>query len=87
MKHIYCISGLGADEKMFSKFEFAGHEIHFVKWITPQEKESIEAYAKRMRQQIVHDDPILIGLSFGGIICIEISRQIKTELILIISSS
>ena len=86
MKHIYCISGLGADERVFSKFQFPQHEIHFIKWVTPEKNESIESYAKRLITQIHHDDPILIGLSFGGIMCIEMARHIKTELIIIISS-
>ena len=86
MKHIYCISGFGADERVFSKFQFARHEIHFIKWITPEKNESIESYAKRLTVQIHHEKPILMGLSFGGIMCIEISRQIKTEIIIIISS-
>lgn len=85
-RHIYCISGLGADERVFSKFFFPGYEIHFIKWITPEKKESVEAYAKRLLSQIDHSNPVLIGLSFGGIMCIEISRHIKTELIIIISS-
>lgn len=86
MKHIYCISGLGADERVFSKFQFPQHEIHFIKWIIPEKNESIENYAKRLTEQINHENPILIGLSFGGIMCIEISRKIKTEFIIIISS-
>ena len=86
MKHIYCISGLGADERVFSKFQFSGHENHFIKWIIPEKNESIVNYAKRLIEQIHHEDPILIGLSFGGIMCIEISRQIKTAFIILISS-
>ena len=86
MKHIYCISGLGADERVFSKFQFPQHEIHFIKWITPEKNESIASYARRLITQIHHDNPILIGLSFGGIMCIEMSRHIKTEFIIIISS-
>jgi len=86
MKHIYCISGFGADEKLFSKFQFPQHEIHFIKWIIPEKNESIEAYAKKLISQIHHDNPILIGLSFGGMMCIEIAGQIKIELIIIISS-
>ena len=86
MKHIYCISGLGADEKVFSNLTFTAHEIHFIKWIIPKKKESIENYAKRLTEQIHHENPILIGLSFGGIMCIEISRQIKVEQVIIISS-
>jgi esterase/lipase len=86
MKHIYCISGLGADEKMFSKVQFPQHEIHFIKWILPEKNESIDAYAQRLTKQIHHQNPILIGLSFGGIMCIEIARQIETDLVIIISS-
>lgn len=87
MKHIYCISGLGADERVFSKFTFPGYELHFIKWILPNKKnESIESYAKRLSEQIHHEEPVLIGLSFGGIMCIEISRLIKIPLIIIISS-
>jgi len=86
MKHIYCISGLGADERVFSKFQFPQHEIHFIKWITPEKNESIQSYAKKLSAQIHHENPILIGLSFGGIMCIEIGRLIKVEFIIIISS-
>ena len=86
MKHIYCISGLGADERVFSKFEFPNYQVHFIKWITPVKDEPIESYAKRLSTQIHHEDPVLIGLSFGGIMCIEIARLIKARLIIIISS-
>jgi pimeloyl-ACP methyl ester carboxylesterase len=86
MKHIYCISGLGADEKVFSKFNFPDYTIHFIKWIKPEKNESIENYAKRLTEQIHHENPILIGLSFGGIMCIEIAQQLKTEVVIIISS-
>lgn len=86
MKHIYCISGLGADERVFSKFQFPEHEIHFIKWITPEKNETIENYAKKLIQQIQHPNPILIGLSFGGMMCIEIANQIKIEFIILVSS-
>ncbi len=86
MKHIYCISGLGADERVFSKFKFPEHAIHFIKWIIPEKNESIQSYAQKLIAQIHHDKPILIGLSFGGMMCIEMAKQIKTEFIIIISS-
>lgn len=86
MKPVYCISGFGADERVFSKFQFPQYEIHFIKWIIPEKTDSIESYAKKLITQIHHPNPILIGLSFGGIMCIEIAKQIKTELVIIISS-
>ena len=86
MKHIYCISGFGADERVFSKLDFGDHPIHFISWLTPLKKESIEQYAKRMGEKIQHDNPILLGLSFGGIMCIEIAKIIKTHKVILISS-
>jgi esterase/lipase len=86
MKHIYCISGFAADERVFAKLHVPASEIHFIKWITPEKNDSIETYAKKLIMQIHHDNPVLIGVSMGGIMCIEISKQIKTELIIIISS-
>lgn len=86
MKHIYCISGLGADERVFSKLIFPGCEAHFISWIIPQKNEHISSYAKKLIQNIHHDNPILLGLSFGGMMCIEIAKQIAAEKIILISS-
>jgi pimeloyl-ACP methyl ester carboxylesterase len=86
MKHIYCISGFGADERVFSKLNFEALEFHFLPWIDPLKNETIEGYAKRMNEGIKHDDPILLGLSFGGIMSIEIAKMVSTSKIILISS-
>lgn len=39
-----------------------------------------------MAKQIGHELPVLLGVSFGGIMCIEIARQIPTKVVIIISS-
>ena len=76
----------GADERVFSKLDFGDHPVHFISWLTPIIKESIAQYAMRMSKKIEHENPILIGLSFGGIMCIEIARIIKTYQVILISS-
>lgn len=86
MSHIYCISGFGADERVFSKLDFTHHTFHFIPWIDPLKKERIEDYAKRMTEKIKHDCPVLLGLSFGGIMSIEIAKIINTSKIILISS-
>ncbi len=86
MRHIYCISGFGADERVFSKLNFKELEFHFLPWFTPIKNETIEGYAKRMSESIMHEEPILLGLSFGGIMSIEIAKQISTSKIILISS-
>ncbi|MBC9930232.1 alpha/beta hydrolase [Chitinophaga qingshengii] len=75
-RHLYLISGLGADERIFNNLRFpAGYEIHHLKWIQPLPDEPIGSYAARMAGGITADGPIsLMGVSFGGIMSLEIAR-------------
>ena len=86
MKTIYCISGLGADEKAFSRLSIEGYQLQIINWLKPLSNETLQQYATRMREPIKENDPILIGLSFGGIMCTEIAKQIPVQKIIIISS-
>jgi len=86
MKHIYIISGFGADERVFSKLDFGENDVHFIQWKIPESQETIDKYAYRMSREIVHPNPILIGLSFGGMMAIEIAKLIPVEKVILISS-
>ncbi len=85
-QRIYCISGLGADERAFSKLRLPGYELHFLNWIDPETNESFAAYAKRMSALIDDPEPIIIGLSFGGMLAVELSKLIKVKKLILISS-
>ncbi len=84
---IYIFSGLGADERAFQRLDFSGYSINFIKWVLPNVKDTIESYATRLLEQIKTKKPILIGLSFGGIMAIEIAKQIETEKVILIASA
>ena len=86
MKTIYCISGLGADERAFSKLKINECVLQVIPWLMPETHETIEQYAKRMRAAITEENPVLMGLSFGGMICTEIAKQIPVDKIIIVSS-
>jgi pimeloyl-ACP methyl ester carboxylesterase len=86
-KQLYIFSGLGADERVFQRLDFSGFSPNFVKWIIPQDKETIEQYATRLLDQITTTKPTLIGLSFGGLIAVEVAKQIDTEKVIIIASA
>lgn len=86
MRTIYCISGLGADERAFSKLRLPGYELKVIPWLMPEQDESIESYAARMRAGIEEENPVLMGLSFGGMICTEIAKQVPVKKLIIISS-
>ena len=87
MKEIYLFSGLGADYRAFEKLNFSNFNTTHINWIVPEKAESIVSYAYRISNQIKADNPILIGLSFGGIIAIEVSKHIKTEKIILLASA
>ena len=83
---VYILSGLGADERVFHKINFYGLKPLFINYIPVSPKESIENYAMLLSKQISGPDPVLIGLSFGGIMAIEIAKLIEVEKVIIISS-
>ncbi|MGL5793295.1 MAG: alpha/beta hydrolase [Waterburya sp.] len=87
LKNIYCLSGLGTDDRVFQKLKFQGYQPIHIHWIEPKKGETITAYAQRLTTQIKSDCPILVGLSFGGIIAVEIAKQIATEKVILISST
>lgn len=86
--NIYYISGLGADQRAFAKLDFVKeYQATYLPWIAPsQKKEPIESYAKRMAATITGEDPILIGLSFGGMVSMEIAKILPIKKIILISS-
>lgn len=87
MKEIFLISGLGADRRVFDFLDLSEYKLNYVDWIRPQSNESIEHYAQRLLEQIPVRKPILIGLSFGGMMAVEIGKLIETEKIILISSA
>jgi pimeloyl-ACP methyl ester carboxylesterase len=74
MQHIYCISGLGADHRIFQKLKIENAELHFIHWELPHEKDDMRSYALRLAKQISHSEIILMGVSFGGMLATEITR-------------
>lgn len=85
--HIYILSGLGADERVFQKIDFSGFEVTFVRWISPHRKETIEDYTSRLLEQIKHPNPTLIGISFGGMVAVELSKLISVRKIILLASA
>lgn len=85
---IYCISGLGADYKAFDRIEWdAKHTLVHIPWLESYDKETLQQYARRMATSInTHEPFALVGLSFGGIVAIEMLAFLNPEKIILISS-
>jgi pimeloyl-ACP methyl ester carboxylesterase len=86
MRHVYCLSGLGADERIFRKLEVPDSTFHFVRWVQPHAGESINTYAGRLCEQLHHDDPVIMGVSFGGMMAIEMAKVRPAGKVILISS-
>ncbi|MVZ64118.1 alpha/beta hydrolase [Sphingobacterium humi] len=86
-KELYIFSGLGADERVFQRLDFSGFSVTFIKWLEPLDRETIENYTTRLLDQVTTVNPILIGLSFGGMIAVEAAKQIDTERVILLSSA
>ncbi len=86
LKPIYFISGLGADERIFKWLRYDGYRPVYIPWEAPERGESVEHYAHRLAGNIKNERPIIIGLSFGGIVAVEIAKQIETEKVILLSS-
>lgn len=85
----YFISGLGADKRIFSKLKLNENisMIH-VDWISPNKNESLASYAERLSSVIDLTQPFtLVGVSFGGMIAVEIAKILKPATTIIISST
>lgn len=85
---VYFMPGLAASPAIFEriKLDESIFETHLLEWEIPNAKESLEDYAIRIAKKINHEDPVLIGVSFGGILVQEISKHIKARKVIIISS-
>jgi len=85
----YFISGLGADKRIFSKLKLDEKiNIIHIDWINPVKNESLSAYAERLSKVIDKSQPFaLVGVSFGGMIAVEIAKVLKPATTIIISST
>lgn len=80
--------GLAASVTIFERIVLQEDifEIVLLEWEVPLNNETLREYAKRIAQKITHPNPVLIGVSFGGILVQEMAEFIKARKIIIISS-
>ena len=87
--NVYFLSGLGVDKRVFKNLDLSGNfSKYFLEWIQPIPNESFSSYAKRMTAFIDEREPfILVGLSFGGMMAVEMSKFVHPLKTIIISSA
>lgn len=85
---VYLMPGLASSAAIFERIVLPEDvfEIHLLEWEIPLDNESLVDYAKRIAAKIKHENPVLIGVSFGGILVQEMARFINVRKVIIISS-
>ncbi len=83
----YLIPGLGADERVFQFLRLAG-EMHVLCWLSPQGPgETLPHYAARLAAGVPRHQPCwLVGVSFGGVLALEVAQLRPQARVVLISS-
>ena len=85
---VYCMPGLAASSLIFERIVLPDSlfEVYLLDWELPIGNESLKDYAKRMAEKITAPNPVLIGVSFGGILVQEMAAFLNPLKVIIISS-
>src|SRR5664279_916553 len=86
--NLYFISGLGADKRVFQKLILPEvFTIHYIEWLPTVKQETLASYSHKLSAQIDTTKPFtLVGLSFGGVIAVEMTKFLSPVQTVLISS-
>ncbi len=79
--HVYLVPGLAADKEIFKNTQLPApqYTIHVISWLIPHRRETIVDYAARMAVFVTHENAVLVGVSFGGIVAQEMDFFLKLK--------
>lgn len=84
---LFFISGLGADHRAFDRIELEDYDQTHLPWLIPEKKESFHDYVRRMAEPIAAaENPIVIGLSLGGMMASEMTTFVPQMRAILVSS-
>ena len=85
--NLYCMPGMAASPKIFEFISLPKPiNIHLLSWIPPLKDEPLTDYAIRMCERVTQTNPILLGVSFGGVLVQEMSKYLPGCQVVIVSS-
>jgi pimeloyl-ACP methyl ester carboxylesterase len=85
---VYFMPGLAASSSIFERIELPKDtfEMHLLEWFLPNKNETLQSYAKRMAEKVKHDNAVLVGVSFGGVLVQEMAQFLNLKKLIIVSS-
>lgn len=85
---VYFMPGLAASATIFERIELPKEtfEVYLLEWFVPEKQETLQSYALKMAEKVIHKDAVLIGVSFGGILVQEMAQFLTLKKLIIVSS-
>jgi esterase/lipase len=86
---IYCFPGQGSDKRIFDSLDIdKKYNIKVIEYGTPDKHMTMNSFARQLSEQIdTTQEFILIGVSLGGMICVELNEILSPKKTIIISSA
>ncbi|MGB2244997.1 MAG: alpha/beta fold hydrolase [Flavobacteriaceae bacterium] len=85
---VYLMPGMAASPKIFEFIRLPEKfELIPLSWMPPLAGETLSHYALRMSKRISDPNPVLLGVSFGGILVQEIAKHIPVHKVIVVSSA
>ncbi len=85
---VYFMPGLAASPAIFERIKLPEDQFEMIllEWQIPNENEALSSYARRIAEKVTLPRPVLVGVSFGGILVQEMAQFVDARKIIIISS-
>ena len=86
---VYLVPGQGANSRQFDRLKIHDQfEVLYIEYFTPEKGWKMHEFAKALAQQIDTSSRfVIIGVSLGGMLAVEMSEFLNPEKVIIISSA
>lgn len=86
--HVYFMPGMAANPSIFKYIQLPKNQFeqHLLEWFLPENQMTLSEYALEMTKRISHENPVLIGVSFGGMLVQEMAKFIPVKKVIVVSS-
>ncbi len=86
--HVYLMPGMAANPSIFRHIQLpeSNFEQHLLEWFVPEKNMSFSEYALEMSKKISHENPVLLGVSFGGMLVQEMAKYVSAKKVIVVSS-
>lgn len=87
MSKIYFLGGLGLDNSIINDLSLTGKELYFIDWEQPSPGDTLSSYSNKLISKYgIDSGSVVIGVSFGGLIALEIAKTILLKKVILVSS-